>query len=87
MKYVLLFREQASQQLLRLDEPYYSAIREGVIALQFNYFPEGKKCKRLQGEIRDLFRLRVGQYRILYHVDHQKKILTVLRIFHRNEGY
>lgn len=87
MTYSLSFRHQAAKRLAKLDEPYFSSIADDVNALQKNYFPEGKKCKRLQGELHDLFRLRVGQYRVLYHVNHQKKIITILRIFHRNEGY
>lgn len=87
MTYTLIFREQALRRLAKLDEPYFSSIKEDVNRLQKNYFPEGKKCKRLQGELHDLFRLRVGQYRILYHVSHKNKAITILRIFHRNEGY
>ncbi|AIY90021.1 hypothetical protein GACE_0975 [Geoglobus acetivorans] len=34
-----------------------------------------------------LFRLRVGEYRIVFWVDWDSKTIYVERIFHRSEGY
>lgn len=83
----LRFREQAAKQLTKLNQPYFSSVREALSALEHNYFPPGKNCKRLQGKEKDLFRIRIGTYRALYRVDHKKKIITVLKIFNRNEEY
>ncbi|MEK7171811.1 MAG: type II toxin-antitoxin system RelE/ParE family toxin [Patescibacteria group bacterium] len=83
----ILFRQQAAKRLLKINEPYFSAIKKEILLLQKNYFPAGKNCKRLQGKEKDLYRIRIGNYRSLYHVDHGKKTITVLRIFNRNEGY
>lgn len=87
MKYSLSFRAQAAKRLAKLDEPYFSAIKHDTESLQEHYFPQGKKCKKLHGELKDLYRIRIGSYRALYHADHKKKIITVLRIFSREEGY
>lgn len=35
----------------------------------------------------DAFRLRVGDWRVLFQLDHSKKILLVLDIRHRSEAY
>lgn len=32
-------------------------------------------------------RLRAGEYRILYEIDYDARIVTVFRIMHRGEGY
>lgn len=83
----ILFRQQVAKRLSKINEPYFSAIKKEILLLQKNYFPAGKNCKRLQGKEKDLYRIRIGSYRALYHVNHDKKIITILRIFSRNEGY
>ncbi len=87
MTYSLLLHEQAAKRLAKLDEPFFSAVGQDIQSLRENYFPGGKKCKRLRGEVPDLFRIRIGTYRVMYRVDHDKKIITILRIFSRGEGY
>ena len=83
----IYFRDQAALALSRIDEPYFSTIKSDILELRKNYFPKGKKCKKLHGKEKNLYRIRIGPYRALYHVDQKKKILTVLRVFYRNEGY
>lgn len=83
----LIFRESAAKKLAKMDEPYFSLIKEGLLELSNDYFPGGKNCKRLKGKNRDYYRIRIGVYRVIYYVDHARKTLTILRIFHRGEGY
>ena len=83
----IFFREQAAKYLAKINEPYFSIIKKEILFLERNYFPKGKNCKRLHGKEKDLFRIRIGPYRALYHVNHKQKIITILRILHRNEGY
>jgi len=47
----------------------------------------GVDIKRLKGTKgrRNLFRLRVGDYRVIYDVD--EKVVWVTEIFHRGKGY
>ena len=82
----VFIREQAAKRLAEMNEPYFSAIKTAVEGLEKNYFPAGKNCKRLKGE-KNLYRIRIGTYRAIYHADLSKKIITILRIFHRGEGY
>lgn len=85
--YLLHVREQVVKKMETLEKSYFSAIQQDILSLRREYFPPGKKCKRLQGEQKDFYRLRNGPYRIIYQVNHQKKLITVLRLFHRGEGY
>lgn len=87
LKYELCFREQFTKQINTLNEPYFSLIKKEIFSLRDNYFPPGKKCKRMQSKIRNLYRLRIGSWRVIYHVDHTKKIITIYRLFQRGEGY
>jgi mRNA interferase RelE/StbE len=43
--------------------------------------------KKLVGPFKGLYRLRAGDYRIIYWIDEKKKTVFVLRIAHRKEAY
>ena len=62
--------------------------REGVVraiqALAQNPFPAG--CRRLTG-YDDVFRIRVGPYRVLYSVNAGALIVIVLKVGHRKNVY
>ena len=47
--------------------------------------PEGTDIKKLKGS--ELFRLRVGNYRILYTIDNGIKVITVENIDNRGDVY
>ncbi len=55
-----------------------------ILALAERPRPLG--CRRLQGR-KDFWRVRVGDYRILYAIDDQEHIVTVARVRHRREVY
>lgn len=85
--FILQFRDQAAKRLSKINEPDFSRLKKEIFVLQKNYFPAGKNCKKLHGKEKDLYRIRIGPYRVLYHVDHVKQIIIILRIFLRGEGY
>jgi mRNA interferase RelE/StbE len=41
----------------------------------------------LRGELKGLFKYRVGSYRIIYEIKKQKLLITVIDIGHRREVY
>jgi mRNA interferase RelE/StbE len=51
-----------------------------------NPFPAGKKFKKLSGTT-DEYRLRIGDYRVIYSVDFDQQIIRVRSIFHGHTGY
>jgi mRNA interferase RelE/StbE len=48
--------------------------------------PRPAGCKKLHGHA-DLWRIRVGDYRIVYIIDDDRKTVSVTRISHRREVY
>jgi mRNA interferase RelE/StbE len=66
------------------DAKLYSRMRTAIDDLGQNARPSG--CVKLAGEP-DLYRLRVGDYRIIYQVNDPKLIVLVLSIAHRREIY
>jgi mRNA interferase RelE/StbE len=43
--------------------------------------------KPLRGELSGNWSLRIGDYRIIYRIDEDEKILTLLRVGHRKTVY
>jgi len=41
----------------------------------------------LRGELKGFFKLRAGDYRIIYYIDWERKIIYILRIAHRKDIY
>ena len=48
--------------------------------------PRPDECKKLKGG-RDEWRLRVGDYRVVYVVDDRRTVISVTRIRHRRDVY
>jgi len=73
----------ARKELERLPTQIQIRISKAILALEENPFPHG--CKKLKN--RDGFRIRVGDYRILYFADTKLKQIAVGVIGHRREVY
>ena len=58
------------------------------VAIAIEQLPNGEDIKKLKGEKnKGLFRLRVGDYRIIYSVDNGKLIVYVIDAGNRGEIY
>jgi mRNA interferase RelE/StbE len=84
--YAVRFRRSAEKDLQRLDETVQGRVLEAAEGLATNPRPFG--FRKLQGRRRDdAFRIRVGDYRIVYTVDDGAKAVTIERVRHRREVY
>ena len=84
MKYTILFARSVQRELRRLPRAILSRVKIVLHSLQEDPFPSG--CKKLKG-CDKLFRLRMGNYRIVYEVAAKIRIVTIIRIGHRKEVY
>jgi mRNA interferase RelE/StbE len=82
--YVLLFEKQVLKDLDRLPKQDVIRVDKNIQLLAQNPLPPGSK--KLVGE-RNLYRVRQGDYRIIYAVDHRAKEVRVLGVRHRKESY
>lgn len=76
--------------LSKVPADYQAAIVTAVRSLAADPRPEGKRTKRLIGQIivsrfTAEYRLRIGPYRVLYDVDDQKKKVVLLKLAKRDE--
>jgi mRNA interferase RelE/StbE len=81
--YTVGIQQRARRALARLAEPDYSRILDAIRALGITPRPVG--CRKLTD--RDGWRIRVGDYRVVYEVDDARRTVTVLDIGHRRDVY
>ncbi len=84
MCYTVEFKPSAARALRRLPRDVQARIGETITSLAENPFPQG--VKKLKGE-ENTYRVRVGDYRIVYDVDGAALIILVLRVGHRRDVY
>lgn len=74
----------AEKSLKKIPKKDILKIVEAIQILGITPFPEG--CRKLRGE-EDVYRVRQGNYRIIYEVIDNKLIVLVLKIGHRKDIY
>lgn len=73
----------ARKELARLPAHTQTRIARAILALENDPFPHG--CKKLKN--RDGWRIRIGDYRVLYSADTKARQIVVGVIGHRREVY
>lgn len=82
--YRVEFTAAAQKDILSIPGFVRNRMEIAVEQLQVNPRPEGSK--KLKGR-ENTYRIRLGDYRILYSIGDRSKMLTVFRIRHRKEVY
>jgi mRNA interferase RelE/StbE len=83
MKYTVLIERYAQKQIMKLDKKAITVIKAVIANLVENPRPYG--YKKLKGE--DAYRIRVGDYRVIYEIDDGKITVTVVSVGHRKDIY
>ncbi|MCY3019943.1 MAG: type II toxin-antitoxin system RelE/ParE family toxin [Planctomycetota bacterium] len=84
MAYRVSFTAHAARQFHKLPKGVQEALRPAIEALAGTPRPPG--CATLAGA-RGQYRIRVGQYRVLYGVDDSASVVLVVAVGHRREVY
>lgn len=82
--YSVEFSERAAKSMERLPAKIFDRISKAADGLEINPRPHG--CVKLEGKI-DTYRLRVGDYRIVYRVEDKKLFVLVIDVDHRSNVY
>jgi mRNA interferase RelE/StbE len=82
--YTIEFSRCAAKELAALPKVEQKKIAKKIDKLANDPFPAGNKKLEGNGEI---YRIRQGDYRILYAIQDKKLIVLVLKIGHRREVY
>ena len=82
--YTVVLASSAERELKKLPSTLVARILPRLELLASNPRPAG--CKKLHSGDRE-WRIRVGDYRIVYTIDDKKFMIEVTRIRHRSEVY
>ena len=83
MAYTLSFSKQALKELEKINDPFYTSIKQAVINLAKDPRPNG--YKKLKG--RDGYRIRVGNYRVIYDIFDHTLTVEIITLGHRKDIY
>ena len=86
MKYTIRWRERAVRQLRAIPQPTALTILKALIPLGDDPRRPDSNVKKLAG-YDDRYRLRVGDYRVIYDVMDGQLVILVVGVGHRRDIY
>ena len=84
VKYSLEIKQSAQKELDALDDALFGRIDKRILALVS--IPRPKGCKKLKG-YKDQWRIRIGDYRVIYIINDSTKTVVVTHVANRREVY
>jgi len=82
-KYSVIFTKSSARELDAIGRKDAKRILRRASELAGNPRPIG--CEKLSG--RPLYRIRQGDYRVIYYIDDESCIVDIIKIGHRHEVY
>jgi mRNA interferase RelE/StbE len=83
-RYSIVFARSASKELESLENKVVARVVPRIMSLSDDPRPSG--CKKLAGAV-DAWRIRIGDYRVIYRVDDTASLVTVMVVRHRSRAY
>ncbi|MDO9141629.1 MAG: type II toxin-antitoxin system RelE/ParE family toxin [Methylobacter sp.] len=84
MAYEIIIKPSTEKSFARLEKAQQIKIVKAIENLAANPRPQGFKKLKSDAE---LYRIRVGDYRIIYSIDNNVLIITVVKVGHRKDIY
>jgi mRNA interferase RelE/StbE len=82
--YRVLLERAVEKDLTRLSTEIHDRVIVAIQALATNPRPSG--CRKLAGSKKD-WRIRVGDYRVIYEIADEIRVVRINRVRHRREVY
>jgi mRNA interferase RelE/StbE len=83
--YRIVYRRSVEKELRSIPPPQLKEVIEKIHALAADRHPRGSV--KLKGGVRDLYRARHGDYRIIYEVHDDEIVVLVVKVGHRRDVY
>jgi mRNA interferase RelE/StbE len=83
--YKIVFKKEAAKSLSKIPSKAAQSIRRKLEAIAANPYGNHPDAKKLQG--RDGYRLRIGDWRVIYEIQNDQLLILVLKIAPRGEVY
>jgi len=88
--YIIEFTNKAEKDLGKLPKQTISRILEKIDKLADDPRPSGYKKLtdfHISNAPDDLYRIRIGDYRVIYSIEEETITITVVKVAHRKEVY
>ena len=83
MSYTVFILRRAQKELAKLPVEAYERLKEAIVNLGEE--PRPMWSQKLTG--REGWRIRVGDYKVIYEIDDVERIVTLLHVGHRRDVY
>lgn len=83
--YKITIKKTASKELDDLPKKIVVQITKSILELAITPRPLG--CKKLKGSTLNLWTIRIGNYRVIYIIADEIKIIDVQKVGHRKDIY
>lgn len=83
MPFEIFIKKSAQKELHKMPEIVHDRIVKSILHLKDNPVPSGARKLRAH----DWYRMRIGNYRVLYGVDFIIKRIDIFSVAHRKEAY
>ena len=84
MKFIIVIQPSALKELSKIQKKDAQRIDAEILKLEQNPFPVG--YKKLKAE-ENKYRIRIGNYRVIYSIENKVLIILILKIGHRKSIY
>lgn len=84
VEYTLRFKNSAAKEFRGLPTEIKQRVAEAIERLRFNPRPHG--VTKLKGDD-CLYRIRVGDYRVVYEIADPEKVVRIMRVRQRRDAY
>ena len=85
-KFKIILKKSAAKELKNINKKDRERIIDALQTLKVNPFSELIKFKKIKAK-ENLFRIRVGDYRIVYTIEENILTIVVIKIGHRKDIY
>ena len=82
--YKIEWKHSAVKELKKIEGKNRARILQAVSQLSSVPYPNG--CKKLKGSLQT-YRIRIGDYRVVYEVESKNIVIVIVRVRHRKEAY
>ena len=83
VSYRVAVKRSAEREMDRLGKAIFGRVTRAILSLEADPRPHG--CTKLRGL--EEYRIRVGDYRVLYTIDDRIRLIEIIAVGHRREVY
>lgn len=82
--FIILLERNAEKSFKKIPEVFHNKIISAILELKKNSKPQ--YSKKIRG-VNNYYRIKIGDYRVVYEVKNKEKIINIFIIRHRKDAY